>query len=133
MISFGPFKIRFLADGEILFREGEESNFLYLIKAGSIRVYTLDDLGAKVELGILATNQMVGELAFIDHSPRSAWAEAVGKVELLEIPTESLQDMLQRQPPWVRALLESLATRLRNSKEKMQAMNEKFLREKGAV
>ncbi len=127
MIAYGPFRVTFYHDGEVIFRQGEESRSLYLIKQGEVRVYNFDKLGAKVQICLLGINQILGEMAFIDNSPRSAWAEAVGKVEVVEMPTENLQDMLQRQPAWVRALLQSLVTRLRQANTTMQDLNEKVV------
>ncbi len=111
---------RILSDKELLFREGEKSTSLYLITSGKINIYTVDRNNKEALLATFKPNQIIGEMAFVDGSPRSASARADGVTIVLELPSIELQKLLKKQPAWLRALLESLVVRLRTSKEKFK-------------
>lgn len=112
--------VRHLAKDEILFREGEESHSLYLIHSGQIEIYTHDKNHKKLALANCGPKEMIGEMAFIDGSSRSAWAVALEPTTVFEIPTDKLKAQLEAEPVWIRALIESLISRLRLSKKKLK-------------
>ena len=73
-----------LQPGELLFREGNDGDALYIIKSGTMLVFTTDKtFGLTCELARLTSGQAVGEMALVSDAPRSATVKAVEKVELL--------------------------------------------------
>ena len=63
-----------LARGEVLFREGEDPGTAFLIESGEIEVRTRQR-GRDVILSVLGPGELVGEMAVIDDSPRTATAK----------------------------------------------------------
>ena len=53
----------------IVFREGDASDSLYVILAGSVRVYREADKGQVIELDVLGAGSFFGELALLDSGP----------------------------------------------------------------
>ncbi len=90
-------KERHLPGGAILFREGEKGDALYIIAFGSIRILKTSKRGEE-EIVTLGTGAMLGELAMIDGSPRSATAIAMEKTDLLEIRREDLDKFFDEYP-----------------------------------
>ena len=70
--------VRVLEKGEILFREGDPSDCMFVIKKGRIAITKTKGSG-EIVLAELHAGQMLGEMAFFDNKPRSAGARAVEK------------------------------------------------------
>jgi len=67
-----------LADGEVLFRQGDPGELVYVVKSGAIRLYRELTGGAEEPLEVLGAERYFGELAPLLRLPRSASAAAVG-------------------------------------------------------
>src|SRR5438034_937753 len=61
-----------LEAGHVVFAEGAEADGLYVILAGTVRIYGKDDRGDEAEFATLARGDYFGELALLDGKPRSA-------------------------------------------------------------
>lgn len=66
-----------LQSGEVLCRQGEVSNGLYVIAAGTLGVYSRLPAGREVELARLGAGDVVGELALVDGGMRTATVRAL--------------------------------------------------------
>ena len=56
----------------IILNEGEESDSVYVILSGSVKVFLSDEDGKEIILNTQSAGEYFGELALIDNSPRSA-------------------------------------------------------------
>jgi CRP-like cAMP-binding protein len=84
-------------DGQVVVREGEPGDALYIIVAGLAAV-SADNLGTEKPLGELADGQFFGEMAVITSQPRSATVTARGELDVLRIPKEQVLAILQDYP-----------------------------------
>lgn len=105
---------RTLAAGELVFREGDPPTTAFLIESGAIRVHT-ERGGERVVLGELGPGDLLGEMAIIDASPRSATAEAVMPTLLIAVDQTQIQERLESADPVIRALLRSQLRRYRSA------------------
>ena len=112
---------RKLKTGEFLFKEGDPSQSLYIIKKGSIGIRKLKG-GAYVELAKVCTNEILGELSFFDRLPRSASAVALTEVEVLEVTFESMDKIYATIPIYMRTIIASLADRLRKANDMIRRL-----------
>ncbi len=103
-----------LAPGEVLFREGDEPTTAFLVEAGSLRI-TAQREGVPMLLGDLSAGALVGEMAVLDDSPRSATATALSPCVLTPIDRVQFAERLAAADPVVRALLLSQLSRYRNA------------------
>ncbi|HZQ61762.1 MAG TPA: EAL domain-containing protein [Casimicrobiaceae bacterium] len=101
-----------LAAGDVLFREGDAPTAAFLIESGSLRI-TAERNGAPVTLSDLGPGALVGEMAVLDDSPRSATATALEACVLTPIDRAQFAERLQNADPVVRALLLSQLSRYR--------------------
>ena len=69
---------RTYVDGEVIFKEGDRAAETYLIKSGNVRLSRLDD-GETLEIDVVGTGHIFGEMAVISDMNRMASATAVGE------------------------------------------------------
>ena len=81
-------KIRRLSDGEILFRENDAADSMYLVLEGAVRLVKKDPGGADQTIAVVRENDFFGEFGVLDGGPRSAGAVAVGALVLAGFPRE---------------------------------------------
>ncbi|MFQ5444277.1 MAG: cyclic nucleotide-binding domain-containing protein, partial [Nitrospinales bacterium] len=62
--------------GSKIFRDGEPGNCAYLIEKGSVEISS-HRKGKKIVLATLSEGELLGEMALIDNSVRSATATAL--------------------------------------------------------
>ena len=72
-----------LADGQVLFEQGDRDTAFYLIESGQIRIYQCDRDSQEICLDTLGAGQTLGELALIDGQPHSVTAVSLGLSNLL--------------------------------------------------
>lgn len=114
-----PGTTRTYGDGEIVFREGELGEHLFVVLSGGVRIRKEGDLVATV-LGELTPGEMFGEITLLDRRPHSATAIAVGDTELAVYDQDAFLSALRRDPELALRVIASLTTRLRSSNEQLQ-------------
>src|SRR6266540_4116271 len=81
--------------GEVIFHEGDRSDGLYLVIAGSVRVSTAGESGEML-LAFIGPDDVLGEMGVLDGEPRSATATAVGLCSMYFVPDGPFLDVLER-------------------------------------
>ena len=112
---------RRLLKGELLFAEGESSKAMYLLKSGMLRLFKKKG-GNPIELDVVRSGQIIGELAFLDGEPRSASAEALTDCELMEVSLPMFQQVMVKLPDWLKILLKTIVGRLRTSSTRIRQL-----------
>jgi hypothetical protein len=103
-------KKRFLAPGEVLFRQGAAGNSVFVLLSGSVYIVLEDVPSAQEEddgqviVDQLDQGEAFGELALLTGAPRSATVRAANHVELLEIGGRAAWDFLDEHPEVLDAL-----------------------------
>ncbi len=115
----GPSGARRLQKGDLLFKEGDSSNAMYLIRSGMVRIFKKKG-DQQIEIDTLRSGQIVGEMAFLDGNPRSASAEALMETELVEISKSIYDTTMIQVPEWLKVLLKAIVARLRSTTTKMK-------------
>jgi CRP-like cAMP-binding protein len=103
--------LRVYENGDVLFREGDEGDELFMIVSGKLRVTKVID-GQKRNLAVLSEGDLVGEMAIFENKPRSATVEAIGKAEVLAFNRGNFKMVFQLHPQWTIQLIESFAGRI---------------------
>ncbi|MBI2901566.1 MAG: patatin-like phospholipase family protein [Planctomycetes bacterium] len=102
-------RTRAVAAGEILCREGDAAESVYVLLSGRIEVER-DGKGAVASLG--RRGELMGEMSILTGNPRSATLRAELPSELLEIPASAFQQALDRSPDLGLRLAQVLSLRL---------------------
>ncbi len=96
---------------QVLFREGDEADGLYLIRRGSVTVSRRDeaDGGQEKILSYIAAGNYVGEVALVNDAPRGATVSATVFTEVLVLKAESFKQQLDKNPQLRAAIEEQMA------------------------
>ena len=113
-----PHRVR-LVEGQVLFSEGDPPTTAFLIESGKLAVSTFQN-GAKLQLCILEAGALVGEMAVLDQSLRTATTIAITDCVLLPIDRVQIAERLAETDPIIRSLLESQLNRYRGALAAMQ-------------
>jgi NTE family protein len=116
LFAFGAgLKRIFLPGGQILFRENEVADSLYIVISGCLGVVVRGGNGRDVLVAQIPAGETVGEMGFLDGGLRSATVEALRDTELLKLDKASYENLLLRDPRSIRALISLLVRRLRKT------------------
>lgn len=108
-----------IAKDDYLMREGEVSTQMYYLKEGTMAVYKIKG-DIEKEIGNIYSGELVGEMSFLDKSPRCASVKALTECRLVVIPSEKFEHTLASLPAWYRALVNTLLDRLRRANAKIK-------------
>lgn len=95
-------------DLEEVVREGDESCSIFIVIEGKLRVTNID--GKPITW--LQNNEVVGETALLESTPRSASVFSVGNSRLAEINGTALSHMMDQHPEMGLILLRNVGTNL---------------------
>lgn len=106
--------------GSVLINEGDESDSLYVILEGKVRVYLSDDSGKEVILRTQGSGEYFGELAIIDSAPRSASVITVETTRVSVVTRAAFEQCMREHEDLALQLIRSLATRVRSLTENVR-------------
>lgn len=106
-----------LEPGQILFREGDSPDLAFLVESGRLLI----SAGPNAQqLAEVCAGELLGEMAVIDRSPRTATVTALEPCVLVPITPEQIAERLINTDPVVRALLEGQLRRYRSTVATLQ-------------
>lgn len=108
-----------IKEGEYLITEGGTNHEMFWVLQGSFTITKMNHDEHNVILGKVKAGELVGEMSFLDNLPRSASVRADVDSEVLVIPHKKFIDVLDGQPRWFRALMQTMSQRLRDANEKI--------------
>lgn len=82
-------------DGELVIRQGDEADCMYIIEEGEIRIsMKQQESEQEVDISRCTKGQYFGELALVTHKPRAASAYAVGVTKLAVLDVQAFERLL---------------------------------------
>jgi len=104
-LEFGP--------GDVVFQQGDQGDRLFVVKSGVLEVVAAPSDGSEpVVVAYLGTGEVVGELALLTGSPRSATVRSPEHAELFAVDKAVFFDLMDVLPAFGRNLCVVLAKRL---------------------
>ena len=107
--------VRSFPRNSIVITEGDDSNSLYLVLSGEVKVFVSDEDGKTNTINRLGPGDYFGEMSLIDDQPRSASVATLGACKLSIISRAFLFDYIESNPRVAIALLQGMARRLRDT------------------
>jgi len=99
-------------DGEIIVRQGEPGDCMFVIQHGTVEV--VHEAGASpVRLGVLRDGDVFGEMALFEREPRCATVRALGQVRVLTVDRKGFLRRVHEDPSLAFRLLRALSHRIR--------------------
>jgi diguanylate cyclase (GGDEF)-like protein len=89
---------RDLAEGELLFSEGDEGNELFIIREGGVRVSLSLPDGSEHDIARLAPGDFFGEMSIFDSAPRSASCRALAASSLYSLSKDGFTAIIDQNP-----------------------------------
>ncbi len=122
--------IQHLKKGQIVFREGNRSDFAFIIEDGRIEVSRRRKDGNIEVIDILGYHEIFGEIGMIDGGPRSATATALQNSKVTLISRNDLNTMARKDYKAWYPIIKALSARLRRSttRQKKYVRNNGFAR-----
>ena len=100
--------------GKIIFEEGDDGDFAYIIESGEVEISKIVSGEWKV-LALMHEHAMFGELALVDAKPRIAMARARTAVTVIRVSHSMFSKKLEEADIFLRGLLKILVENARNS------------------
>ena len=102
------------ADGEVIVRQGDMGDCMYVVQAGAVEVVQNDGNGER-RLALLRPGDFFGEMAIFARAERSATVRALGGAKVLRLDKRTLLRRIAEDPLLAMNLLEKLSARLREA------------------
>jgi len=109
---------RTFQDGETVFSEGEESNYLYYIVSGRFDIYS----GGELISDLTPDDIFIGEMSFLLNDRRSATVLSKGRSRVKPIPKKTFVNVIKDKPHYGIFLARLLAQRLSKVNAKLAEM-----------
>ena len=106
------------ADGEIICRQGERGDRMYVIQAGQVTVVR-EDGDLEFVVGELKSGDIFGEMAIVDRQPRSATVRAKGTARVLTLDKRAFMRQVHEDPSLAYRILEGMSRRIRKLDEEL--------------
>jgi CRP/FNR family cyclic AMP-dependent transcriptional regulator len=84
--------------GEVLFRDGEPGDSMFIVLRGSIELFVKDTAGQKITLHVATTADFFGELSLLDGGSRTASAAAVEPSTLYVLDRDDMLQLFKKRP-----------------------------------
>lgn len=98
--------------GEHIFCQGDEGDCAFLIERGVVEI---SNPMTGASLGLLIEGDLFGEIALIDHNPRTASAMAKVETVVIQIRRSLVDELLRTTDPVIRHLLRVVLERFRSA------------------
>jgi len=105
---------RLYKDGEIVIREGEVGDSLFVIQSGEVEILTWQG-GEDVLLRVAGPDELIGEMALFEHQVRSATVRARGPAHVLTLDRRNFLRRINEDPSLAFRILEVMSHRVRDT------------------
>ena len=111
---------KLLQDGEVIVRQGEVGNCMYVIQQGQVEVL-LKKGDADVCVAVLGEGDFFGEMALLDQEVRSATVRARGEVRILTLEKRTFLRRIHEDPSLAFRMMEKMSRRVRKLNDSLNA------------
>jgi len=118
--------------GQYIFKEGDPSRSMYLVKRGTLSVRKAKGQ-TYIEVARIYQNEVLGELSFFDRLPRSASVMAITEVEVMEIKFDSLDKIYTRVPDYLKTIMAAVADRLRKANDMIRRLQKDVVQDEKII
>ena len=99
--------------GTLIYAEGDQSQGLYLVASGNVRIFKSSAEGREQDLHHLTVGESFSDAAAFDGEPTIANAQPMERSIILLVPREALRELMMQYPEIGLSVTRVLATRVR--------------------
>ena len=110
--------------GEVIFHEGDQGEYVYLIISGSVGIYkTVGD--QRQLLNTIGSGEIFGEMGLVSNEPRFATVIAAEDCRLIKVQDKAFhKSLVNEKMPIIKPLIMQLVERFRN----VEIQNQEYLK-----
>jgi signal transduction histidine kinase len=108
-----------LESGQVLFEERDRGDQAYLVMTGTLEVLKATE-GREVLVAVRGAGSIIGEMALLLETPRTASVRARTDARLLSISKATLDRLLESSPSAARAMIRTLLERMGETSERLR-------------
>lgn len=101
---------------------GDETDSLYVILSGKVKVLIPDDQGREVILSVMGPHDFFGEMGILDDQPRSASVATLEPSEMLRLSKAGFINCLKENSEVAMLVIRNLVKRLREADRKIESL-----------
>ena len=105
----------------ILMNEGDDTDSLYVVLNGRVRVYVSDEQGREVHVNSIGPGEFFGEVT-LDGRPRSASVMSVEDCRCAIVKQSELLALIEKEPKFALHMIRKLASRVRDLTENVRSL-----------
>lgn len=99
---------------EIVFREGDACDGLYVLMSGKLKIYSAASNGREIVYNVVGPGELLGELS-LDGGPRSASVKAVTGATCMVLKLSLVRMLMRTRPEFADHVIGKLISRARQS------------------
>ena len=103
--------------GELLFAQGDPGTYLYIVRSGRVKLYTVSAEGRQQIIRILEHGDFFGELALFQDRQQLCYAEAMERSGICLLPRDGFRALLEQEPRIALSLLTAMSARLEQAEK----------------
>ena len=108
--------------GQLIYAPGETGEVLFILKAGSVRLYRLAVDGRKLVLATLGPGTVFGEMSVLGQSMTDSFAEAVDECVVCLMSRIDIEQVMLEHPTVAVRMVQLLSSRLHEAENKLEQM-----------
>ncbi len=108
--------------GDVVYKEGQNSNYIYLIIKGAVKCYKFDEQGKELTTALQTDDDLFGYTSFTQNITYQETAIAIKPLDLVGISKDQLKDVLNNNHKVTLALIQLLTDDLKNIKDQLLQM-----------
>lgn len=107
---------------DIIYKEGDHSNYIYLINKGVVKCHKIDEFGKELTTGLYKEDDLFGYLSFKQNIPYQETATAIKDLEMAGILKTDLKNILDKNHKIALELMQLLTNDLTGVKDQLLQM-----------
>jgi CRP/FNR family transcriptional regulator len=119
--------------GQLVFREGDDSDTCYIVRSGQARAIRRHGDGRTITLATFGPGDFFGELAMFEDERRSATVEATEATSLVGVLGGDMRRLMAEHPGIAMRLVIALGRRLREMNERLSRQSFQTVQSRVAV
>ncbi len=115
-------KVFFYSKGDIIYEEGNNSNYIYLIRKGVVKNFKFDNDGKELTTNLYQEDELFGYTSFTQNIPYQESATAIKDTELVGVSKQELKEVLDNNHKITLELIQLLTDNLSGARDQLLDM-----------
>ena len=115
-------QVRHWPRNSVLINEGEQSNCLYILLTGKVKIFLVDESGEEIILNYLGEGDYFGEVSLFDDGHRSASVKTLADSYFALLEKDDLVDLMSSHPELAMTFLKGTTRRLKDLSSNVRSL-----------